>query len=231
MIHQFTSVRRRAGLASIAVASLTAAGLAAGTSYASGSGSAADNSAASHRSARASVGHAVKDPYVDVTDQGAAAQTRGLRVASRVTRQPATRQFLKAAPTDGSVLDIAGSTGTVRWLGNLDGTLSGPSSDSPQKVALDYVSAHLADLGLVADDLNTLHLQRDYRDISGTHHLFFTQKIGATAASRNGLTASVDKQGRLLTLGGSPITTAAATKLPPASALTITSAAEALART
>jgi Zn-dependent metalloprotease len=231
MIQQFTSARRRAGLGLVAVASLTVAGLAAGTSYASGSGSPAASAAASHRSARASVGHAVKDPYVDVTDQGAAVQTRALRTASRVTGQPATRRFLKAGPTDGSVLDIAGSTGTVRWLGNLAGTLTGPSSDSPKKVTLDYVSAHLADLGLVAGDLDTLHLKRDYRDIAGTHHLYFTQTVNGTPASRNGLTASVDKQGRLLTLGGSPITTATATKLPPASALTITSPAEALART
>ena len=80
--------------------------------------------------------------YVDVTDQGGPVQTRELRTASRVARQPASRQLLKAQP-DGTVLDIAGSTGTVRWLGNLNGTLTGPSGKSAAKVARDYVTAHM----------------------------------------------------------------------------------------
>ena len=56
MIHQLSSARRRAGLAMVAVASLAAAGLAAGTSYASGGDRAAHSSASltgrrAHRSA------------------------------------------------------------------------------------------------------------------------------------------------------------------------------------
>jgi hypothetical protein len=233
MFRQLSSARRRAGLAVAAVASLTGAGLAAGTSYATGSEGGGGDITGPPHSARASVGQpglTVKDAYVDVTDQNAQVQTRALRSASRMVQQPATRQFLKAAPDD-TVLDIAGSTDTVRWLANLDGTLTGPSGDSPQKVALDYVGTHLADLGLVDGDLDTLHLKRDYRDVAGTHHLYFTQRIDGTPASRNGLTASVDDQGRLLTLGGSPITSGAALTQPPSSARTITTPAEALART
>ncbi len=230
MNHQLSSARRRAGLAVLAAASLTAAGFATGSSYASGSDRAAHSAASSHRSTRASIGHAVKDPYVDVTDQGARVQTKALRIASRVTGQASNRRFLKAGPTDGSVLDISGSTGTVRWLGNLDGTLTGPSADAPKKVALDYVAENAEDLGLVAGDLATFHLKRDYRDIAGTHHLYFTQTIDGVPADRNGLIAAVDKQGRLLTLGGIPITGGAA-KLSTRSAETITTPGEALART
>jgi hypothetical protein len=229
MIHHLSSARRKAGLAMITVASLSAAGFAAGTSYASGS-EAAGGPAASHLTPRGTAGPAVKDPYVDVTEQGARVQTKGLRIASRVTSQPSTRRFLKAGLTEGSVLNLAPATGTVRWLGNLDGTLTDPSSDSPKKVTLDYVTANAGDLGMVAGDVATLHLKRDYRDISGTHHLFFTQNIDGVPASRNGLTASVDKQGRLLTLGGSPISGGAA-KLRTAAAPTITTAGQALART
>jgi hypothetical protein len=230
MIHQLSSAPRRAGLAIVAVASLTAAGLASGSSYASGRPN--TDPAGAHRSARASLGGqtAVKDPYVDVTDQGGRVQTKALRAASRIAQQPATRKLLSAGPAEGSVLDI-GNTKTVRWLGNLDGTLTGPSNHSAKKIALDYVSDNLGPLGLVSADLDTLHLKRDYKDIAGTHHLFFTQKIDGKPASRNGLTASVDKKGRLLTLGGTPISTQNSTKLPPASAQTITTPAEALART
>jgi Zn-dependent metalloprotease len=226
MIHQRTSARR-AGLAAVTVASLTAAGFATSTSYADGSDGA---SATSHTSPRASSGHAVKDPYVDVTEQGAAVQTKGLRIASRVTSKASTRRLLKAAPTDGSVLDIAGSTGTVRWLGNLDGALTDPSPDSPRTIALDYVQTHLDMLGMASGDLSTLHLQRDYRDIAGTHHLYFTQTIDGIPASRNGLTASVDRTGRLLTLGGSPISGNTATRALR-SAPTVTTPAQALALT
>src|SRR5262245_28649514 len=86
MIRHVNSARRRGGLAIVVVASLAAAGLAAGTSYASGSASGAADTA--QRSTRASVGHTIKDTYVDVTDQGGRVQTQELRAASRVARQP-----------------------------------------------------------------------------------------------------------------------------------------------
>jgi extracellular elastinolytic metalloproteinase len=226
VVQQLTSARRRAGLAVVAIASLTVAGLA-GTSYAS---TGDDTGSTTGDGASSSLGQSSQDTYVDVTAQGGQVRTQELQTSSRVAQQPATRQFLKAAP-DGIVLDIAGSTGTVRWEGNLDGTLTGPSNHSARKIALDYVSAHAAELGLSTSDVQTFDLKRSYRDIAGTHHLFFTQKIKGLIASRNGLTASVDKAGRLLTVGGSPISTSAADKLPAASAETITTPAQALAET
>jgi hypothetical protein len=229
MFHPLFSARRRV-LAVAAVASLGAAGLAAGASYASGGARTDRIAAGSDGSPRASLGHARQDPTIDVTDQGRAVRTSALRTASRVTQQAATHRFLNASP-DGTVLDVAGPTGTVRWLADLDGTLTGPSAAAPADVALAYVTAHVADLGLEAADVATFHLRRDYRDITGTHHLFFTQRIGGVPASRNGLTASVDRQGRLLTLGGSPVSAGSLHRLPPASAHTITTPAEALART
>ena len=66
---------------------------------------------------------------------------------------------------------------------------------------------HLAPLGLIRADLNTFHLQRNYRDITGAHHLYFTQRIARQQVLSNGLTATVNKGGHLLTVGGSPITT------------------------
>jgi extracellular elastinolytic metalloproteinase len=227
MIHHLIPARRRAGMAIVAVASLSLAGLAAGTSYAGGANAGRDPA---QRSARASVGQSITDAYVDVTTESGPAQAQALRTAGRVTAQPASRQFQKAQP-DGTVLDISGSTGTVRWEGNLKGYLTGPSNKSAATIVLDYVRANAAALGLGAHDLHTFHLRRNYRDIAGIRHLYFTQRIAHTRASRNGLTASVNKSGRLLTLGGSPISTGVSGKVPPASARTITTAAEALART
>ncbi|HEX4472099.1 MAG TPA: M36 family metallopeptidase, partial [Nocardioides sp.] len=230
MSSQFSPSRRRAGFTFAAVASLAVAGMAAGTSYASGSG-AATSTAAAHHSTRSSVdARTVRDPYVDVTSQSGPAVTKALRVQARVSRDPATRAASAVLPSH-AVLDISGTTGTVRWLGNLDGYLTGRSSKSPQKIAMGYVRKHHAALGLARADLKTLHLGRDYRDIAGTHHLFFTQKIKGNKTARNGLTASVNKAGHLLTLGGMPISKTAKAKVAPASTFTIKTAAEALART
>jgi extracellular elastinolytic metalloproteinase len=230
MSRHFSSGRRRAGFAVVAVASLAAAGMAAGSSYASGSAGA---SAAAHHSPRASRGAgspAVKDPYVDVTDQSGPAVTKALRVQSRVTHQRDSKVF-RAAASRHTVTDISGTTGTVRWLGNLDGYLTGRSSKSPTSIALGYVRKNHGALGLTRADVKTFHLSRDYRDITGIHHLFFTQKVKGGKVARNGLTASVNKAGHLLTLGGMPITKSAKAKLAPASSFTIKTAAQALART
>jgi extracellular elastinolytic metalloproteinase len=230
MTRQFSPGRRRAGFAVATVASLAVAGMAASTSYASGS-SAATTAPAAHRSTRASGGAQIaRDPYVDVTSQGGPAVTQALKVQGRLDKDPATRRAVSQLPSH-AVLDISGTTGTVRWLGNLDGYLTGRSSKSPQSIALGYVRANAAMLGLSSADIKTLHLGRDYRDITGTHHLFFTQKIKGNKTARNGLTASVSKAGHLLTLGGMPISKTAQQKLPPASSFTIKTAAEALART
>ncbi len=190
---------------------------------------AAGAAGAAHHSTRASVGHAAKDPYVDVSDQGGRVQAQALLTAGRVAQRTADRRGTVSPPTS-VVTDISGSTGTVRWQGNLDGTLTGPSHASSKKIVFDYVRAHHTELGLVVADLKTLHLKRNYTDIVGTHHLFFIQKLKGKPMGKNGLTASVDKRGRLLTVGGIPHTTAQADKVPPASAWTIT-AGSALART
>jgi hypothetical protein len=54
----------------------------------------------------------------------------------------------------------------------------------------------------------TFHLERDYRDVAGIHHLSFTQRVDGRAVPSHGLTASVTRSGRLLTLGGSPVSAA-----------------------
>src|SRR3954453_20169845 len=75
-------------------------------------------------------------PYMDAT--------RGDRPA--VERAPAQR-LTKRLGTQ-AVVDVANPTGTPRMLGRLNGTLTGPSSDSPKEIADAYVRSHMSDLGL-----------------------------------------------------------------------------------
>jgi len=215
---------RATGIAMATTASLAVAGLA-GTSYASGGGAAP--AATSVRAPRAAGGQDLG--FVDVTDSGRAAPSRTQRSA---TAAPSALAPASENPDPtGRVLDISSSTQTVRWLGQLNGFLTPASTLAPRRIALDFVRHNLAMLGLVAADVNTFHLHRDYTDITGTHHLYFQQRIGGSVLARNGLTAAVNRAGHLLALGGSPHSTQARTAPPTAQQPTITTPAEALAQT
>jgi hypothetical protein len=191
--------RRRTTIAVASIAALALAGLAGTTSYAAGNG------APSVSSPRAATPHDARG-YYDVRTSGPQVQSDALRAAHQVARQPEARAFELAAP-DQTVTDIDGNTHTVRMQTRLDGFLTGPSHRSAMNIALGYVRHHLAPLGLIRADLNTFHLQRSYRDITGAHHLYFTQRIAGRQVLGNGLTAAVNRGGHLLAVGGSPMTT------------------------
>jgi len=223
MTHPLAS-RRRAAFAAGTVAALAVAGLAAGTSYAaatSGTGTAAV--AGPHGP---SAPAAPTDTDVNDTPSARAAAAR---TAADAQDAPATGQLLAAAP-DATVLDLAGSTGTVRWQADLDGFLTGPSTLAPTRVARDYVSAHHAALGLTTADLATFHLARDYRDITGVHHLYFQQRVNGHTVIGRGLTAAVNKHGRLLMVGGSPEGNTGAARTPAAADPSLATPGQALAR-
>ena len=102
-------------------------------------------------------------------------------------------------------MDIDGTTGTPRLVARINGFLTPKSKRGPKSVALRFVRAHLFAFGLVASDLNTFHFRKDYTDITGTHHLSWTQRIDGVEIFGNGLQASVTDKGRLQTIGGSPV--------------------------
>src|SRR3954469_16929277 len=79
-------------------------------------------------------------PYVDAT--------RGDRPARERTSAQALTKRLGAQ----AVVDVDNATGTPRVLAKLDGTLTGPSSGSPEEIADAYVRAHLPELGLTSAD-------------------------------------------------------------------------------
>jgi extracellular elastinolytic metalloproteinase len=114
----------------------------------------------------------------------------------------------------------------VRILEKLDGYLTGPSGRPAPVVALGYVRQHHDALGLTAADLATFQFHRDYVDIEGTHHLSWTQQVGGKKVFDSGLQAAVTRSGRLLTIGGSPVSKAS----PPArEAATLATADDAIA--
>jgi extracellular elastinolytic metalloproteinase len=131
------------------------------------------------------------------------------RNAAKASARPST-QKLTDSLGDQALVDIDGTTGTPRLVTRLDGFLTGPSRKSATTVTLDYVSAHAAALGLTAKDLKTLHLRRDYVDVSGIHHVSWTQRIGGVEVFGNGLVSAVTRDGRLLSVGGSPVSGASA---------------------
>lgn len=102
-------------------------------------------------------------------------------------------------------VDIDDATGTPRFVARLDGHLTGPSSQEPRDVVLGYVRSHLADFGLTNGDLSSLTLRRTYVDVAGTTHLDWTQSFDGVEVFGHGLQAAVTDDGRLLTVGGSPV--------------------------
>ena len=159
------------------------------------------------------------------TASSGTARAIAARGASKAASRGATRAFAKSLPAT-AILDFDGTTGTVRMLTQLDGYLTGKSKDPAKKVALKYVRKNHDALNLTTSDLKTFKLKREYVDIEGVHHLYWIQRIGGKTVFGNGLTAAVTKDGRLLTLGGSPVTQA--TLSPPVEP-EIDSAADAIA--
>ncbi len=150
------------------------------------------------------------------------------RSANGVSRTVADAR-VALARTLGSqgVVDDDPVTGTLRFVGRLDGFLTGPSARPAADIAIDYVRANLTAFGLSEADLRTFHLRQDYVDILGTHHLSWVQRIGGVEAFPNGLKANVTSDGRLINLSGSP---AAGLRAPEASARLGATAAIAAAR-
>jgi extracellular elastinolytic metalloproteinase len=96
-------------------------------------------------------------------------------------------------------------TGTLRFVGRLDGYLTRASTRPARTVAMDFVRANRLAFGLSLADLRTLSFRGDYVDISGTHHLSWLQRSHGIPVFQNGLKASVTAQGRLVNVTGSPL--------------------------
>ena len=216
--------RRLAGSVAAGAVVLTTA--LASTSLASAQSSVTAGAGAQPSTPESSTGSAEARGYYDARyGKSSTAKAIAARGASKAASRGATKAFAKSLPAK-AVFDIDGTTGTVRMLTRLDGYLTGKSNKKPTTIALKFVKANHDALGLTSGDLNTFKLKRDYVDIGGVHHLYWVQRIGGQTVFGNGLTASVTKDGKLLTLGGSPVSKAT---LGAPAALEIDSPAAAIA--
>lgn len=96
-------------------------------------------------------------------------------------------------------------TGTLRMVARLDGFLTGRSARPARSVAMGFVRSNLAAFGLSRTDMKTFHMRRDYVDIGGTHHISWTQSSRGVPVFHNGLRANVTRDGRLVSVTGSPV--------------------------
>jgi extracellular elastinolytic metalloproteinase len=104
---------------------------------------------------------------------------------------------------------------TVRAVGRLDGFLTGPSGRDGAAVALGYVRANAAALGLDVADVDGLRLvSRSFTD--GVEHLKWEQRYGGVPVADAGLDAAVTGAGRLVSVTGPPAHDVAVRSLDPA---------------
>lgn len=142
----------------------------------------------------------------DWVDTRQLAPARAARVSARLADQRiASESRFAAGLGSRAVVDYDSLTGTIRLLARLDGYLSGPSDRAPVSVALRFVRAHAALLGLTDADLATLSFNRDYVDNLGVHNLSWTQVADGTPLYGNGLIVRVGRDGRVLQVAGSPV--------------------------
>ncbi len=131
-------------------------------------------------------------PYFDAT--------RGDRPArERTPAQTLTKRLGTQA-----VVDVDAATGTPRMVGRLNGTLTGPSSQSPKEIADAYVRSHLADLGLTPADLDTLSPPTAATSPSGLTQVSYEQSADGIPSANTGLRVNVTRDGRVLNVMGSP---------------------------
>jgi extracellular elastinolytic metalloproteinase len=114
------------------------------------------------------------------------------------------------------VVDLDGLTGTPRQVARLDGYLSGASRAKAPDVALAYVRSHPDVFRLSDQDLAGLRMTRDYLDVAGIHHVSWVQTAGGLELFGNGLKANVSRDGRLISVQGSPVSGLTAPPAPKA---------------
>ena len=149
------------------------------------------------------------------------------RADKTVAKPPKDVVRLKRSRGVQGLVSIDPLTGSPRQVARVDGFLTGKSKAKPRTIALRYVKANRTAFGLSRAAIRSLKLRRDYRDVTGTHHLSFVQRSKGIPVFGNGLIAHVAKDGRLVGFTGSPLTSLAGlpTAKPALSAASARSAA------
>ncbi|WP_354701789.1 hypothetical protein DSM112329_02124 [Paraconexibacter sp. AEG42_29] len=125
------------------------------------------------------------------------------------------------------VLAVDPRTGTPRSVLRLGAALTGASGADRAAIARGYARSNATALGLDSADVDALGTPEVVAGPSGLSTLTFRQAVAGIPAFDNALTASVDRAGRLITLGGSPVHDLAASATTPT--LSATAALRAIA--
>ena len=145
-------------------------------------------------------------PYRDVRDGAHAEAVAQARNGGDVPDgQAAAARALVRAQGREAALDLDPTTSTVRSLADLSGALTGPSGGSRRDIALGYVRAHRTALGLTDADLGTLTAERSPTTPDGVTVVRWTQAVDGIPLFDNGLTVAIDRAGRVISVGGSPV--------------------------
>ena len=118
--------------------------------------------------------------------------------------------------------DSRGGDGDARSIQAVDGALTRPAGGDREDVALDWIRANRAGLGLIAADVDGLDLAaRSTSAATGFTHLRYRQADRGIPAFDGGVRVSLDRGGRILSATASPApqVDSAAPRLGPVEAL------------
>lgn len=180
--------------------------------------------ATTHRPSARTGSESTQRGYIDARALSGTAAVKAERGELR-SRSAADNRYLRSLGNQGLV-SYDPLTGTPRNFGRINGYLTGRSSAPARTVALSYVRSHLSVLGLKRADLKTLRFRQDYVDTIGVHNLSWSQSVRGIPVFGNGLRVKVTRDGRVLSVQGSPVSGLAklaarahgATNLSPSSA-------------
>ena len=126
-----------------------------------------------------------------------------MRSQAREVTPPAATRALERRLGDQAVVELDPVTRTPRMLARLDGALSGPASGSAADVALRYVRANLAALGLT-EPIWTRCGRRSPTTSGRITTVRWRQAVDGIAAADSELRVNLDDDGRVLNVLGSP---------------------------
>jgi extracellular elastinolytic metalloproteinase len=138
-------------------------------------------------------------------DSRVAARHAGTRVAAS-TNERSARTQLRSRLGREAVVQVDPVTGTTRSIQRLDGTLTGPAAGDRGDVAMRWVRANRAALGLTGADVDGLKLaDRAVASGTGVTHLRYRQAFDGIPAFDNDLRVNLDRGGRIINVTGTPI--------------------------
>jgi len=175
----------------------------------------AGNAAKAHEGTRSSA-PSEKYAFFDSRQEGAALKSLRLRSDAQSAHPRAAVVRLRKQLGVQGVISIDPLTGTPRQVARLNGFLTGRSSAAPSRIALRYVRSHSGLFGLSASALRSLRLRQNYTDVSGIHHLSFQQVHAGIPVFGNGLKVNIAKNGRIISVQGSPLASMTGLSASPA---------------